>query len=106
MHGGVRGVDRGEAGIDADVRDDHAEVALAESTAADQFFELGDFLLGLDQPRAGRRLHVDHELAGVGARKEGESEQREQQQAGREADGEDDQAESRAAAGRRATSVS
>ena len=29
------------------------------------------------EPRAGRRLQIDHELAGIGAREEGEPEQRE-----------------------------
>ena len=47
---------------------------------------LRDLLFGIDQPGSRRRFDVDDELAGVGLREEGKSEERKEQQAGAEAD--------------------
>ena len=82
VHGGVGGVDGGEVGRGADIGDDHAQI-FGRNHLPDQVLHLGDFVLRDRQPRAAWRLEVDHELAGIGARKEGESQQGEDQQANR-----------------------
>ena len=55
-----------------------------ETTCADQVLHFGDFVLRDGEPRSRRGLQVDHELAGIGAREEGQPEQRKQRQAGDE----------------------
>ena len=67
-----------KSGRGADVGDDHAQI-FGRDDFADQVLHLGDFALGDRQPRAGGRLQVDDELAGVRAREEGQPEQREHQ---------------------------
>ena len=46
-------------------------------TLADVALHSRYVLVGHLQARAGGSLHVDHELAGIGAREEGDAEQRE-----------------------------
>ncbi len=75
---GVGGVDGGEIGRGADVGNDHAEV-FRRNHLAHQVLHLGDFVFGDGEARAGGRFEIDHELAGVGARKERETEQRERE---------------------------
>ena len=64
---------------DADVGDDDLEVLRRHDFAHD-FLHLTDQLIGQFQPRAGRRLDIDDELAGIGARKVGLADQRIQAQ--------------------------
>ena len=73
VHGGVGGVDGREIGIDADVGDDHAQV-LRLHHAANDVFDFGDVVVAHFEPRAAGHAHVDHELAGIGARKVGAAE--------------------------------
>ncbi len=66
VHGGVGCIDGGEAGIDADVRDDHGQVTFRDG-AAQEVFEAGDILFGFNQARAGGGFHVDDKLSGIRA---------------------------------------
>ena len=88
VDGGVGGEERGEAGIEADVGDDHAHVVLGDD-AADHGFEAGGLLLGELELGAGGGFEVDDELAGIGAREVGEAEEGEDSEAEEEDDGED-----------------
>ena len=77
VHGGVGGVDGGEIGCDADVGDDHAQI-VGRDDFADLVFDAGDVrVAGLDARAAGH-LDVDDELAGIGAREVGATEDRSQ----------------------------
>src|SRR5580658_3879447 len=91
VHCRVRGVNRGEAGVDTDIGNDHRQIAL-RNCAVQEILETRNLLLRLDQPGSRWRLHIDDELAGVRSRKEREFKAREQQQASCEADGENDEA--------------
>ncbi len=71
---GVGGVERGEVIDYADVGDYHAEVVRGDD-AMDQVFDTLDVLFGDFQAGTGGGLHVDGELAGVGAREEGNAEE-------------------------------
>ena len=77
---GVRSVDGRKTGGDADVGDDNFHI-VGGNDFADDIFDLLDQLLGDLQPRAGRRLEIDDELAGIGARKIGFADQRIERQA-------------------------
>ena len=103
---GVGGVDRGEVRRDADVRDDHAEIFRRDHLRGSASSTLATSSSVTASRVPGRRLEVDHELPGVGARKEREPEQREHREADRERDAEGRQREPRAGAASPPTSRS
>ena len=70
---GVRGVQRREIRNHADVGDDHFEI-FGIHDLANQVLDFGDVLVRHFDSRSRGRFQVDGELAGVGARKEGQSE--------------------------------
>src|SRR6185312_11043753 len=72
-------IDGGKSGRDTDIRKNHAQIALWNDLA-DQRLYLGDLSFGDRDTRARGRFDVDHEHAGVRARKEGQAEEREQGQ--------------------------
>ncbi len=78
--GGIRRVDGGQVRRHSDVGDNHLQVMFADDLA-DVVLHPGDVPVGHLQAGAGRRLHVDDKLAGVGAREEGQAQQRDQRQA-------------------------
>ena len=66
VHSGVAGVDRGQVGRDADIGDDHLQIAFGND-GADIVLNLRDVFVGNFQARTGGRLDVNDELTGIGA---------------------------------------
>jgi hypothetical protein len=53
VHGRIDGVDRGETGVDSDIRDEHAEIIGLDGTS-NKSLERRNIFLGFFQTRAGR----------------------------------------------------
>src|ERR1051326_4866915 len=78
--GGIRRVHRRKARSDADVRYDDPQV-LRRDFFVDDIFNFFDIVLGSFEARPGWRFKVDHELAGVSARKVSNTEHRKKSEA-------------------------
>ena len=79
VHAGVRREQRGKIGHHADIRDHRVQIVGLHDLAHD-VFHLLYVIFGHFDARAGGSFHVDDELAGIGAGKKRNSDERKQEQ--------------------------